>query len=153
MAAKAKGALGTAEDYIYSMVIGNKVLSDMPPAGKISDSTGNIAENYRKLMKYDRKTVKREINIDIIEVSLVISKLQIAYRRLSFLQRRVLELYYWQELSWKEIAEALKHDDLYYSVRQIQERRRTGIEKMTGVLMVTIEAYEYVVGLVSVDCE
>lgn len=147
MAARVKDSMGSADDYIYTMVIGNKALSNMPPAGKISDSTGNIAENYHKMMLYDRKAVKQEISVDIIEISLVVSKLEIAYRRLSFFQRRILQLYYWEDKTWKEIVAHLKCEGLFYSSRQIQEKRRAGIEKMTSVMTVTIETYESVMKL------
>jgi hypothetical protein len=50
-----KDSLGTQDDYIYDMAIGNKVVDNMPPTGKISDSTGSIAIAYPKVMKFDRK--------------------------------------------------------------------------------------------------
>lgn len=148
MAAKAKGSMGTADEYIYTMVIGNKVLSDMPPTGRLSDSTENVAEKYRKVMACDRKKVNSEIGSDIVEVSIVISKLEIAYRRLAFIQRKVLELYYWEDHTWKEIAEILKEDKIYYSIRHIQDKRRTAIEKMTSILKITVETYGRVMKMV-----
>lgn len=146
-AARTRDSMGTSDEYIYTMAIGNKALSDMPPAGKISDSTGNIAANYHKLMYGDRKSVKKEIGTGILEITLILSKLEIAYRRLTFFQRRILQLYYWKCLSWKDIAELIKNDRIYYSTQQIQELRRQGIKKMTGVLTVTIEAYESIMKL------
>ena len=50
-----KENLASTDDYILGLVYGNKALSDVPPTGKISDTTGNIAANYSKVMSMDKR--------------------------------------------------------------------------------------------------
>lgn len=145
MAVRAKDSMGTDEDYIYSLCIGNKVIDNMPHTGRISDSTYNVTTNYGKLARCDRRMVKTELTSEALEISIVIDKLQLAFRRLSPLQREILALYYWDKKTWKEIAEAIKTDRQFYSIRQFQEKRYKGIEKMTRIMKVSIETYVHIV--------
>jgi len=145
---RSKDSTGTDDEYIYNLCIGNKVIDTMPPTGKISDSTYNIATNYGELMRCDRKTVRRELKDDLLEISVVLDKMQLAFRRLPFLQRWILDLYYWQGKTWNEIVELVHAGGRYYGKRQVQEKRRAGIERMKNVMQVNVRIYERIMGIV-----
>lgn len=148
MATRAKNGLGSDEDYIYTMSIGNKALDNMPPSGKISDSTGNIVANYLKVMRMDKRELKGELNEEVFEVSIVIEKLNIAFRRLSPIRQKVLKLFYWEKLKWKEVSVSLNESGGFMSESSAKIERRRGIEKMASILKVTQEDYESVMKLV-----
>jgi hypothetical protein len=133
-----------SDEYIYSMCVGNKVLDDMPPTGKIGDSTGSIASNYSKIMRYDRKDTRIDISEEVVKISLIIAKLDIAFNRLNILQKQILSLYYWDEKSWEDIVSMLNVSKI-----KAQEERKNAIEIMVDVSLITIEAYEEVVKIVN----
>jgi len=140
---RTKDSMGIGDDYIYSLCIGNKAFDNIPTSGKISDSTGSVAANYSKMMRHDRKAVRQELTIEILELGAVISKLNLAFRRLSSLQREVLTLHYRDNILDKKIAKVLN-----CNVSQVKDKRRFGIEKMKQVMRLTIEKYERVMNMV-----
>ena len=105
-----KTLMGAADDCIYSLCIGNKALNDMPPTGQISDSTCNIAISYKKIMYYNQESIKSEIDNEILELSLTIDKLNIAFRRLTPIQQTILRLLYWESKSIVEVMEYMKQE-------------------------------------------
>jgi hypothetical protein len=143
-----KDSLGTQDDYIYDMAIGNKALDNMPPTGKISDSTGSIAIAYPKVMKFDRKCVKGELIDQELFLTMVLSQIDISLRRISPLQRRILDLFYWQQMSWKEICDRFKLENAFVQTKQLQDLRKKAIEKMVTSKIVTTEMYEKVMSYV-----
>lgn len=143
IAVRTNYSMGTDDDYIYSLCMGNKAIDNMPPSGRISDSTGNIAANYGFLMWHDRRAVKTELTGDVLELSLVIEKMQLAFRRLSPLQREILALYYWESKTWREVAETVN-----CNVGQVQDKRYCGIEKMRRVMKIPIETYGRIMRIV-----
>lgn len=145
-ATKARSSADIIDEYIYNMCIGNRSI-DMPPTRKINDTTGNIAYNYIKSIKYEQKEIKNSLKSDILEISLVLDKMSIAFRRLTPLQQQILKLCYWEKKTWKEIIEIIKQNNHYISIRHAQELRRSGIEKMTKISRITIDAYTYIIGL------
>ena len=153
IARRLKGSTGTDDDYIYSLCIGNKVIDNMPPSGRISDTTGNIASSYEKIMRYDRRSVSTELKGDALEISLVIDKLQLASRRLNPLQRHVLELYYWDGKTWTEIVEQIKAEGGYCSKGHVQNLRRLAMSKMANIIKIPIETYEFIMGIVEEKIE
>lgn len=147
-AIRVKGSTGVDEDYIYNMCVGNKITDYMPPTVRISDSTYRVAANYAKAMRYDQRELRNELKGEVFEISQVLEKLQIAFRRLTPLQRCILELCYWDGKTWAEIMDYIKTQGQFYSKRQAQEQRRIGIEKMTRIMKVSIEVYEEMMKLV-----
>ncbi len=137
-----KDSLGTQDDYIYDMAIGNKALDNMPPTGKISDSTGSIAIAYPKVMKFDRKCVKSELIHQELFLAMILSQVDILLRRLSTPERRIIDLFYWQQKSWKEICEIFKLENSFVQTKQLQDLRKKAIEKLVSAAIITVDTYE-----------
>lgn len=148
VAASVKEVTGTSEEYIYNLCIGNKELKDTPPTSKISDTTSTVAANYAKIMQQDKNYIKNQLGYEALEISLVIDKLNIAFRRLTPLQQTILKLYYWKELTWKEILEQIKEEGQYISLRHAQDLRKAGIEKMVNISKITIKTYQNILTIV-----
>lgn len=138
-------------DYIYTQVIGNKVLSDIPPSGKTSDTTGNIAESYQQVMKRDYYNTLKAIRGDKFCIELVDDKLELAFRRLSAMQQQILRLFYLEDKVWAEVLEELKKEEHFMSKRQAQVCRRDSIEKLQSISKITVDRYLYVMKLVGVE--
>lgn len=143
-----RNSTGVDDEYIYSLCIGNKAIDNMPKTRRKSDSTGNIAVRYGIVMRHDRRAVKTELTGDSFEISIVIDKLQLAFRRLSSLQREILALYYWEGKTLREITELIKTDQQLYGIRQVQEKRHKAIEKMKNIMKLPIETYGRIMSMV-----
>lgn len=139
------------DDYIYTQVMGNKVLSDIPPSGKISDSTGNIAASYLQVINRDYYSTLEAIKKEKFCIELVDDKLDIAFRRLSLVQQNILKLFYLEKKIWAEVLDELKKEKCFYSKQQAQAQRRYAIEKMQSISKITVDAYLQVMKLVEVE--
>lgn len=140
------------DDYIYTQVVGNKVLSDIPPAvGKISDTTGNISASYKQVMKHDYYSTLKAIREDKFCIELVDDKLDIAFRRLSFIERKILECFYLKNKTWAEVLEELKKERNYMSRQKAQLERRKAIERVQSISKITVDMYLQVMDLVEVE--
>lgn len=139
------------DDYILTQVIGNKVLSDAPPSGKISDTTGDIAASYQQVINRDYYTTLEAIKKEKFCIELVDDKLNIAYRRLSPVQQKILKLFYLDSKTWAEVLEELKAEKYFFSKQQAQRLRRDGIYKVQRISKITVESYFQVMKLVEVD--
>lgn len=134
---------GTDADYIYSMVVGNKVLNDMPPTGKISDSSGNIAANYQSNKRFDKKEIRIEIGSELHFLLSINQKMEIAFKRPSPVQREILKLFYWEELPWKEVLDIINQNSRYISESTAKAERMRGIKKMAIVLGTALSMEDY----------
>lgn len=140
--------IGAGDEYIYSMCIGNKVFDSMPPTGKISDSTGNIAANYEKIMWLDRKEVRIELKDEALKITIVLDKLGIAFRKLNSFQRTIVELYYRYRMTWPEIIEEIKSDRRYRGNDKAKEEKRRAVDKMSRLSRISIQEYGAVLRMV-----
>lgn len=139
------------DEYILSQVLGNRVLSDTPPSGKISDTTGNVATSYKKILNQDYYTTLEEIRKDKYYVDIVDDKLNIAFKRLPRTQGRILKLFYLECKTWAEVLDELKSDKCYFTKQQAQRRRREGIYKIQSISKITTDDYNHVIKLVEVE--
>lgn len=139
------------DDYVYTKVVGNKVLSDTPPSGKISDTTGNTAISYKDILDKDICETIECIEKEKFRVDLVSEKLEISYQRLSKTQLQILNLFYWEHKTWKETLEELKSNQQFMSKQQAQAQRRTALYKIQKISKITTENYEMVMKLVEVE--
>ncbi|SCG82714.1 hypothetical protein DW1_1141 [Proteiniborus sp. DW1] len=139
------------DEYIYTQVVGNKVITDIPPTGKISDTTGDIAANYMNVINRDYYNTLEAIKKDKFYIELVDDKLNIAFRRLTSTQQKLLKLFYWEKKTWAEVLEELKKDKHFISKHQAQVQRRVSIEKLQSISKITVEAYLKVMELVEVE--
>lgn len=142
--------MGNRDDYIYTKVIGNKELSDMPSSGRLPDTTGDTAINIEKMWDKDMADMREKLIEEKYCIELVDDKLNIAFRRLSVMQQEILRLFYMEDKTWAEVLDLLKKYD-YMSKRQAQNRRREAIERVQSISKITVEMYEYVMDLVEVE--
>lgn len=140
--------IGSPEDYIYTKIIGNKELSDMPHSGRLSDTTGDTAVNIQKMWNKEMAGIKEKLMEEKYCIELVDDKLSIAFRRLSQIQQQILKLFYMENKTW---AEVLPQIDDYMTKDQAQRRRKDAIERVQSISKITVEMYEYVMNLVEVE--
>ncbi|OZV12314.1 hypothetical protein CIW83_09450 [Tissierella sp. P1] len=143
--------IGSANSYIYTKVIGNKVISDIPPSGKISDTTGDTAVNIENMWDKDMKSIKNSLLEEKFCIDLIDDKLNIAFRRLSQMQQKILKLFYLDNKTWAEVLEELKVEKYFLSKQQAQFQRRNGIYKVQSISKITVESYLQVMKLVEVE--
>jgi len=141
---------GITDDDIYTKIIGNKVLSDSPHSGKLSDTTGDTALNAEQMWDKDMKETKKHLLEEKLYIELVNDKLDIAFKRLSPTQQKILKLFYIENRTWAEVLEQLKRDN-YMSKDQAKRRRREAIEKIQSISKITVDMYDYVMKLVEVE--
>lgn len=139
------------DDYIYSQAVGNKVLTDTPPSGKISDTTCNVAASYQQVMKRDYSETYESIKREKFCIDLVDDKLNVAFRRLLPLQEKIIKLFYWDKKTWAEVMEILMKEKHFISKDQAQMSRRNSIEKIQKISKITVDMYEFVIKLVEVE--
>lgn len=142
--------MGNADDYIYTKIIGNKVISDSPHSGKLSDTTGSMALNGENMWNEDIESIKKQLLEDKLYIELVDDKLSIAFKRLSPTQQKILNLFYIENRTWAEVLERLEKDN-YMSKRQAQKRRQEAIEKIQSISKITVDMYDYAMKLVEVE--
>lgn len=140
--------MGSPEDYIYTKIIGNKELSDMPHSGRLSDTTGDTAVNIEKMWDKDMAGIREKLIEEKYCIELIDDKLSIAFKRLSPIQQQILKLFYMENKTW---AEVLAQINDYITKDQAQRRRKDAIEKMQSISKITVEMYEYVMDLVEVE--
>jgi transcription termination factor NusB len=144
---RSKEDLATDADYIEGLVFGSdKSLDSAPPTGKISDSTGNIAANYRKVMSQDRKSFSdewrefaEEVGEEYFVIAPVLDKLKIAFKNLTVLQQNILKLYYWENKVWKEVSKEVAAK----SVSAIKAERDRALNKMAVILKNSMDYATY----------
>jgi hypothetical protein len=150
--------LATDNEYIEGMVFGNKSLDSAPPTGKISDTTGNIAANYAKVMIQDKlqyraewKEYAKEVGEEYFIIVPVIDKLKIAFKSLSCLQQNILKLYYWENKVWKEVSKDVNSK----SISALKAERDRAIDKMAVILKNSMEyeTYERIMKMVETKKE
>jgi hypothetical protein len=157
-----KENLASDDDYIEGMVFGNKSVSGVPPVGSISDTTGNIAANYSKVMNHDRakyadewREFAEEVGEEYFIIAPVLDKLRIAYKNLTKLQQDILKLYYWENKVWKEVRASISTDRSYKSESGLKTERFRAIDKMAVILKNSMEyaTYEKIMGMVETKRE
>lgn len=137
---------------IYSQSIGNKVLGDIPTAqGRISDSTGDTAIRYQRVIHNQYTTSLEWIQEELNLISLVDEKLDIGFRRLSCSQQKILNFFYLENKTWAETLEGLNAEKCFITKQQAQRQRRDGIYKIQRISKITIDAYLKVIELLGVE--
>jgi hypothetical protein len=157
-----KENLASDADYIEGMVFGNKEISGVPPVGSISDTTGNIATNYSKVMSQDIKTYAsewrefaKEVGEEYFIIVPVLDKLNISFKNLTKLQQDILKLYYWENKVWKEVRASISTDKNYKSESALKTERDRAIDKMAVILSNSMEyaTYERIMKMVETKRE
>lgn len=134
------------DEDIYELCVGSHAGStSIPTVGNISDKTGNVAINYNKNLKITQKELKR----DILLLSSVIQRINVARHSFSKLQAIILESYYWGEReTWQGVVNEIKEKSPYtISIRQAKEERKKAINKIVSTSKITIDDYNLVLKL------
>lgn len=140
-----------ADGYILSQVVGNKVLSDIPPSGKISDSTGDTAASYSNRLSREYDNNLSNIQEELHCISLVDDKLNIGFRRLPHTQQRIIRLFYLENKTWAETLDELRKQNCFITKQTAQRQRRDGIYKVQRISKITVDMYQRVIDLVEVE--
>lgn len=126
------------DEIIQSMVF-KRNLDGLPRGkGSISDRTGDIAVNLHA----DIKSEAREVCQELLLVESIIKKIDVSLRAIRPAERQIIELRYFQGLTWTEIA-----GKVISSPSQVKRRRNEILVKMTAVCRIPIEAYRKVMQL------
>lgn len=139
------------DDYIYTSVVGNKIMSDSPPSGRISDTTGNTSGSYQQAIKRDYCNTLECLKKEKLHIEIVNDKLNIGFKRLNPLQQQILNLFYLEKKTWTEVLEELKKDKHFISKHQAQTNRRNSVQKIQQISKITVDMYAYVMKLVEVE--
>lgn len=134
-----------AED-IYELCVGGHAGStSIPTTGNISDKTGNVAINYQKNLKITQKELRR----DILLLSSVIQRIDVARHSFSKLQAIILESYYWGDRkTWNNVVNEIKEKSAYaISMRQAKEERKKAINKIVSTSKISIDDYNSIIRL------
>lgn len=146
-----KASKSEVDDYIVTKVAGNKFLSDLPSVGQISDTTGNIAISYQQVIEHDYINTLEAIMKEKLLIELVDDKLNVAYRRLPFVQQRIVQLFYLENKTWRDTLNALNKDKIFFNKQQAQRQRRIAIERIRSISKITVDMYKQVMELVEVE--
>lgn len=136
---------------IYTQVIGNKVLTDTPPSGNISDTTASTSASYQQVAEREYNATLEQILKEKSSINLVDCKLDLAFRRLTPLQQDILKLFYWEGQTWAEVLEEIKKTHGFTTKQQAQRQRRDSLEKIQITSKVNVETYLFVMDLVGVE--
>ena len=140
------------DERIYSLVVGNKVLNDMPfpPAGNTSDKTAKVAINYEEMFnKSDNKAVV-ETAKEMMLLENTVKKIDLAYESLPFFWKKVIEGKYFVEppKTWAEIAKDCRKK---FDKRTLQTYRKNAVEKIQRSMRMTELVYFDVIQLMKHD--
>lgn len=125
------------DDILYSLAIGNRVMSDMPhampsPGDKMTNviraKDRIISEEIRKLMQ------------NILTIGEVVEKTTSALTCLTTQERRIIELKYFEDMPWKDI---LRETDNCIGILQGKRIRRSAVEKILPLLRIKPEQLEF----------
>ncbi len=125
------------DDILYSLAIGNRIMSDMPhampsPGDKMTNviraKDRIISEEIRKLMQ------------NILTIGEVVEKTTSALTCLTTQERRIIELKYFEDMPWKDI---LRETDNCIGILQGKRIRRSAVEKILPLLRIKPEQLEF----------
>lgn len=139
------------DEGIYAASMATKIPDgSVPTCGNVSDKTGNLAISH----PLRAKSYRKELTEDILKLSTIIQKVELAFNSLSKRQRSTIELYYLSEMTWAMVVDALKNDKTIaqdkrdITIRTAKEERKKAIRKMVSISKVLVEDYNYVIKLV-----
>ena len=128
------------EDVLYALYFARE-LSDMPrSAPNPGDKMTNVILSKDRIMQVE---YPQELINSIKIVGEVAMKITVALTALSAEERRIIELRDIDCSDWKVLEESMSLER-----RRLGEIRKVAIEKMLPIMRVTIEQYEFCVGVV-----
>ena len=140
------------DERIYSLVVGNKVLNDMPfpPVGNTSDKTAKVAMTYKEALKNTDNKAVTDIIKEMILVENTVKKIDLAYEDLPLLWKKVIIGKYFTEppKSWAKIAKDCRRS---VDKRTLQTYRKNAVEKIQRSMRMTELVYFDVIQLMKHD--
>ncbi len=117
---------------------------DALPKGKntITDKTGNIASRPTKMDT--RAEIAREISGELFLFSTVLQKMDIALNTLRPSEKEIIELRYFKNLTWIQIA-----DRTLVSIGSAQRCRAEAMKKITVVSRISIDDYNRLIEILN----
>lgn len=131
----------TEDDILYSMAVGNHVLTDMPAAYGASpgDKELRIIHAKDKLMAEMMGDNLNDINV----IGETLDMLTGALMMLPAEDRRILTGKYCENMTWKQIA-----IELCAERETLIKKRRAAIERLQTVLRVTADQYDHCIKMI-----
>lgn len=132
------------DDFIYSQTIKDRTFNSVPVrgTGNITDKTGDIAITYKQQAFKEHIKLKNEIKDEILDITCILEKINISLNGISQNQREIIKRFYFDRLTWKQIAKELKIVE-----RSAQFLRRKGINKMVSIARINVDLYNKVIGI------
>ena len=131
------------DDILYSLSIGNRVLSDMPQIFPLpGEKMTNIIEAKDRIME---NRVIKDLIKDINVMGEVVEKVANALKSLPSEKYAIITQFYCEKKTWKQLADDIKLED-----KPLKARRREAIYQIASVLRVTREQYEFCMDYVKV---
>lgn len=140
------------DDYIYSLAVGIKNLTDMPlaPLGNNSSKTETAAMGFRSKMESEQKGIAKEIREEILLLRLVEDKLRLAIDSLDACQQAILKSFYEDKQPWKNVVYDVRGDYGYMTIRQAQFQRRQAIRKIVVIAKISQDEYRGIKKIVEI---
>ena len=124
-------------DILYSLTIGNKVLSDMPHITRSpGDKEISIIDRKDKMIQGEIRDKIQTINT----IGEVIEKLESAMRSLSLEKQAIITDFYFEGWTWGEIAGKMASER-----DALRDRRKDAIRQIVSIIRVTKEQFAFCV--------
>lgn len=120
------------DDEIYSRTM-RRNTDGMPfSTHMVSDRTA-IAVINKSNVKRELRAAIKEVQGDILLVDLILKKVEIALHALRSTERRIVELRFFERLTWSEVATEVR-----YEKRSVQQKSKAAVERMTAIARITL---------------
>ncbi len=104
--------------------------------GQTSDKTGNIAVSYKRQMEIETNQLLRKLKSELLLISTVVGKIEIAYKTLPEEMQQIIKLRYYENFVSGQIEQKL-----HLSKYQLNERRKQALKQMRITSRITMDDY------------
>lgn len=126
------------DDILYSLAIGNRILSDMPHAtSSPEDKMINVIIAKDRIINNE---IMKELMQTLNTIGEVVEKTTSALTCLTSQEWQIISDKYFKKRTWKE---TLRSNAVYVDERQARRIRQNSIEKMLPLLRITMEQFEF----------
>jgi DNA-directed RNA polymerase specialized sigma24 family protein len=142
---QAIGRLETDDEIIAALALAGRKLDDLPllPEGHKSDRTAYVALVWERIKKYEKEDIAGWLSQDMVALSVVIDKIRIAINALTIQEQRMMELLYWEDNSWEEVAHKIGA-----ARSTVQYARKKVLSRMIHAARIMMEDYRKVMALI-----
>jgi len=132
------------EDAIYACMV-NRSLDGMPLSGRIQDRTAKVVENPGQVSR-ERRSAIRELTAEVLLISTVVDRLELAKRLLRPVEREIIYLRYDKELTFQQMAAntGMSKERIKQSYGQALERMSQTCGIQQNEYQKTLKIYERV---------